>query len=194
MGAPFDPEAPDEALASAAREGSARAFEALLRRHEGRVLRLLRLLGVPAQDREDVAQEVFLRVFRHLNGFDRARPFSAWVYRVTVNAAHDYRHRAVRVHLEEATWPAGFDPAGEGRGADEALLRDDLARRLESALGLLTDRERAVFVLKEVEGLETREVARALGIAQITVRRHLGLARARLRRALGGPPGEAEGD
>lgn len=190
--APFDPEAPDEALAGAACEGDARAFEALLRRHEGRVLRLLRLLGVPANDREDVAQEVFLRVFRHLNGFDRARPFSAWVYRLTVNAAHDYRHRAVRV--EEATWPADFDPAGEGKGAEEAILRDDLARHLESALGLLTDRERAVFVLKEIEGLETRQVARALGIARITVRRHLGLARARLRRALRGQARVSEAD
>lgn len=192
MGVPFDPDSPDEALVGAALEGNARAFEILLRRHEGRVLRLLRLLGVPESDREDVAQEIFVRVFRHLDGFERGRPFSAWVYRVAVNAATDYRHRSARLHAEEAPWPAGFDPAGEGSAAEAAIRRDDLARRLEAALGLLSDRERAVFVLREVEGLETREVARVLGITRITVRRHLGLARARLREALGG--GKRPGD
>ena len=57
----------DEALVVAAREGDERSFELLLTRHEGRVLRVLRLLGIDENDREDVAQEVFVRVFRHLD-------------------------------------------------------------------------------------------------------------------------------
>ena len=60
----------------------------------------------------------------------------------------------------------------------------DLRRRLEAGLAALSERERAVFVLRELEGLETVEVARALRITAITVRRHLGLARERLRRLL----------
>ena len=67
----------------------------------------------------------------------------------------------------------------------EAELRD-LRLQLTGAMAELTDRERAVFILREVEGLTTIEVARALGIARVTVRRHLNLARKRLRVALGG--------
>lgn len=174
----------DDALVALALAGNARAFETLVRRHEGRVLRVLRLLGVRVADREDVAQDVFLRVFRHLRGYKPGRSFEAWVYRVAVNATHDWRDRARRVAGDEVPWPDRLgevrpDPSS-GREAD----RLDLARRLEAALGTLTDREREAFVLVEVEGLDSREAARALGIAAITVRRHLSLARSRLRHSL----------
>lgn len=173
---PEDPEAEDQRLVAAAQNGDVRALEALLARHESRVLRVLRYLGIPAADRPDVAQEIFIRVFRHLGGFRRGKAFSGWIYRVTVNAAHDYRSSGGRAGGEEAPLveeiaaPAS-DPAG-------------LRRRLEAALERLTERERAVFILKEIEGLETGEIARALGVTSITVRRHLGLARTRLRSLL----------
>ncbi len=175
-------EAPEEALIASARDGDARAFDELLRRHEARVFRVLRLLGVPAGDREDVAQDIFLRVFRGLDGFRPGKPFGAWLYRITVNASQDWRGRSARVRAGETPWQDGADePADPGESPAEAAERRALAQRLEAALGQLTDRERAVFVLKELEGLETEDVARALGVTQITVRRHLGLARDRLR-------------
>jgi RNA polymerase sigma-70 factor (ECF subfamily) len=170
---------PEEAsLVAAAQGGDVRAFEALLAAHEAKVLRVLRFLGVPASDREDVAQEVFVRVFRHLGGFRRGRPFGAWVYRITVNAAHDWRLRLAGTR-EEVPWNEGAAAGRPASGPDP-----DLARRLQAGLGALSERERAVFVLRELEGLETKDVARALGITSITVRRHLGLARDRLRRFL----------
>jgi RNA polymerase sigma-70 factor (ECF subfamily) len=185
-----DPEAGDEALVSAAREGDRRAFETLIDRHEGRVLRTLRLLGVSLQDREDVAQEVFLRVFRHLDGFRRGRSFRGWLYRLTVNAAHDHRARLRRRAEGEAPWRSDLEGvAGAGGVPGEGA---ELRRALEKALGRLSERERAVFVLKELEGMETAEVARALGVTRVTVRRHLSLARRRLRAILlARPAGEA---
>ena len=139
--------------------------------------------GVPSRDREDVAQDVFIRVFRHLKGFQRGRSFSGWLYRVSVNSAHDYRVRSRRTAQDETGWVEGLDPAA---GADDAGA-PDVRRRLEAALSQLSERERAVFVLKEIEGLETHEIAKAMGITGITVRRHLGLARDRLRSLLAGP-------
>jgi RNA polymerase sigma-70 factor (ECF subfamily) len=180
---PRDPEVADDALVVAALAGDARAFDTLLTRHESSVLRVLRLLGVPARDREDVAQEVFIRVFRHLKGYQRGRSFAGWLYRVSVNAAQDYRVRASRTAREEAPWIDGLEPrTGQSGAADGG----DVRRQLEAALLQLTDRERAVFVLREIEGLDTHEIARALGITGITVRRHLGLARDRLRVILAG--------
>lgn len=172
-------ETPDEALIEAATRGQARAFEELLERHEGVVLRVLRLMGIPRQDREDVAQDVFVRVFRHLNGFQRGRSFGAWVYRITMNAAHDYRARQGR-RLPEAPLEDRDPTADTGAGPERSAEQVDLRRRLLAALETLSDRERAVFVLREMEGLETKEVARSLGITSITVRRHLGRARKRL--------------
>ena len=184
MPPPQDPEVGDDALVGAALSGDARAFDALLTRHESAVLRILRLLGVPPRDREDVAQEVFIKVFRHLKGYQRGRSFGGWLYRVSVNAANDYRARAARTGREETAWSDGMDQrAAPGGDADPG----DVRRRLESALLQLTERERAVFVLREIEGLDTHEIARTLGITGITVRRHLGLARDRLRVLLGGP-------
>jgi RNA polymerase sigma-70 factor (ECF subfamily) len=175
----------DRALVRAARRGEVRALEQLLDRHQARVLRILRFLGIPAQDREDVAQEIFIRVFRHLKGFRTGQEFGAWLYRVTVNAAHDHRRRRGRLAQGEAPWAEGTEHEDPGPGPAASVQGQELRRALESALELLSDRERTIFVLREVEGLESREVARALGITSITVRRHLSRARRRLREALG---------
>jgi RNA polymerase sigma-70 factor (ECF subfamily) len=185
LAAPSGKDPSDDALVSAARDGNVRAFEALLLRHESRVLRVLRLMGVHTQDREDVAQEVFLRVFRHLDGYKPGRDFGGWLYRVSVNAAYDYRLRKGKAARDEAPWTD--DVASSSGAAVPAEAEGTALRaRLEAALDTLSDRERAVFVLKELEGLETSEVAKTLGITTVTVRRHLALAKARLQRELAG--------
>lgn len=177
-----DDQAADEALVARAQAGEVRACDALLRRHEGRVLRLLRLFGVPHGDREDVAQEILIRVFRHLEGFRRGRLFQSWLYGIAVNAAHDYRRRLGQKRRDEVEWNDGQkEPTDLAPGPGEVLERRDDRQRLEVALGELSERERAVFVLCELEALDTREVGSALGITRITVRRHLGRARRRLR-------------
>ncbi len=186
-----EPEPSDASLVEAACQGRVRALERLLDRHEQKVLRLLRFLGIPGQDREDVAQEVFIRVFRHLKGFRPGQEFGAWLYRVTVNAAHDYRSRRGRLARREAPWDEATEQAEAAApvGVDEAR-RGELRQALEQALSALSERERTIFVLREIEGLESREVARALGITAITVRRHLSRARSRLRELLDDRPEE----
>jgi len=181
---PTDLEPSDDALVAEARDGKVRAFEALLDRHEARVLRILRLLGIVSQDLEDVAQDVFSRVFRHLSAYRPGRSFEAWLYRVTTNAAHDHRSRLGRRNQREVPWAEGLDPAESGQDAGEAVEGQEIRQALERALAMLSDRERAVFVLRELEEMETAEVARVLGISAITVRRHLSLARRRLRTIL----------
>ena len=174
----------DSELVEAARGGNVRALEELIRRHEERVLRILRYLGVPGQDREDVAPEIFVRVFRHLRGFRAGQEFGAWLYRVTVNAAHDYRGQRGRLTREEVPWGEAEEHPDPGPGPAHSARAGELRRALEQALGQLSERERTVFVLVEIEGLESREVARALGITGITVRRHLSRARTHLRQML----------
>jgi RNA polymerase sigma-70 factor (ECF subfamily) len=175
----------DDALVAAARAGDASAFGILLERHQSRVFRVLRLLGVADGDREDVAQEVFVRVFRHLGGYRRGRSFTGWLFRIAVNAAHDHRRRDHRRRRDEVDWGEGPPEMAAGApGPGEVLDTVDLRNRLERAVRFLSERERTVFVLCELEEQSSREVARALGITTITVRRHLGRARRRLQQIL----------
>lgn len=173
--------AEDRRLVERARGGDVRAFEALLSRHEAKILRVLRYLGVRDPDREDVAQEVFLRAFRSLARFKREGDFGAWLYRIAVNAAYDHRGRLARSR-EVAHAEPGAAP-GRANREDRASLPDDgvLREALRHALSALSARERSVFVLREVEGMSTEETAKVLGVMQVTVRRHLGRARDRLR-------------
>ncbi len=175
----------DRELVAAAREGDERALERLLLRHEAPVLRLVRLLGVGPADREDVAQEIFVRVFCHLAGFKLRRSFRGWLYRITVNAVHDHRHRMTRRAQRESPWSErAEETADEAESPPDLVVARERRRRLEAALHGLSPRERAVFVLVEMQGLERKAAARVLGITGVTVRRHLGRARASLRRIL----------
>ncbi len=184
-----DTDPSDESLVASALDGDAAALDRLISRHDAKVLRVLRLLGVPVGDREDVAQEVFIRVFRHLKGFRKGNPFSGWIYRIAVNAAHDHRHRLSRRRRRESEWEQGLDQTPDtGPGPAEEADRRRRIERMEQALEGLSPRERAVFVLCELEGLDSPEAGRALRISAVTVRRHLARARARLQEML--EPGE----
>jgi len=175
----------DAELIAAALGGNDDALDGLLRRHESAVLRLVRLLGVAPDDREDVAQEILVRVFRHLGTFKTGRSFRGWVYRITVNAVHDHRHRLSRRARRESSWTDGLDETPDKtRAPGDHLLAREQKKVLEDALVGLSERERAVFVLVELEGLERRDAARTLGITSITVRRHLSRAHASLRAIL----------
>ncbi len=171
----------DGELIAAAVAGSDEAFDRLLRKHESAVLRLVRLLGVAPNDREDVAQEVLVRVFRHLGTFKPGRSFRGWLYRIAVNAVHDHRYLISRRARRESPWTDGLDETPDtARAPGDHVSAREQRRMLEEALGGLSERERAVFVLVEMEGLERREAARTLGITTITVRRHLSRARTSL--------------
>ncbi len=153
----------------AARAGDLGAFEALMRRHERLVLgTALRLLG-SLEDAQDASQEVFLRLFRNLKRFDESGSLPAWLYRVTVNVCHDVRRkRPVAEPLEEA---AGLSTAPV----------EPPERFLELALRRLPEKERAALVLRDLEGLTTRQVAEALGSSETTVRSQISTARLKIR-------------
>jgi RNA polymerase sigma-70 factor (ECF subfamily) len=164
-----------------AKAGDLAAFEQIVIHHERLVfLTALRLLG-RTEDAQDAAQEVFLRLYKHLGRFDEIRGFRPWLYRITVNVCRDvYRQRQrapATLSLDEAVQVAGLvrDPQA---AATDAELRSVIAAGLET----LTPKERAVLVLRDIQGLPTREVARALGTTQATVRSQAATARLKIRK------------
>jgi RNA polymerase sigma-70 factor (ECF subfamily) len=165
------------------RGGDLGAFEELYTAHAGRLYSLaFRMLGNTA-DAEDLLQEIFLSAHRKLESFRGDAALGTWLYRLAMNQILDYvRSRAARAGqltdgLDDASVVA--DARGH-RLADRAIDRIDLER----ALGELPDGCRAAFVLHDVEGLEHKEVAQVLGIAEGTSKSQVHKARLRLRKLL----------
>jgi RNA polymerase sigma-70 factor (ECF subfamily) len=146
-------------------------FEALMAAHQQRVLRTAyRLLG-RMEDAQDAAQEVFLRLLRNLDRLD-GDP-AAWLYRVTVNVCNDqFRRKLVVVEA-----PERVDPQPR---ADRLIEMDERKALLMAGLAQLAERERAAVVLRDIEGLSTREVAVILGVEEVTVRSQICGARMKL--------------
>ena len=167
----------DALLVEACRRGERRAMEALYHRYKRRVFGLvLRIVG-PA-DSEEVAQEVFVRIFRGLGRFRGDSQLSTWIYRLAVNASLSHVTRGPRHERDDAA--LDFVPAPEVVGADPSL-----SQRLEQALLLLPAGYRAVLVLHDMQGMNHEEVAEILGCQVGTSKSQLHKARARMRELLG---------
>ena len=167
----------ERTLVVAAQRGSSEAFAALVRLHQRRAYAVVRAIVLTHEDAEDAVQEGFLHAFRALDRFLPDQPFGAWLYRIMANAALDLvRRRKVRDADElPDTVPVLFRDPGEA---------DELRRRLTEALTRLTDRQRSVIVLHDVEGFTHGEIGVMLGIPEGTARSDLHHARKELRRIL----------
>ncbi|HYC53113.1 MAG TPA: sigma-70 family RNA polymerase sigma factor [Gemmatimonadaceae bacterium] len=161
----------------AAQKGSDAAFAALVRLHQRRAYAVARAIVLSHEDAEDAVQDGFLHAYRALDRFRPDQPFGAWLNRIVANAALDLvRRRKVRDADElPETVALPFRDPGES---------DELRRRLSDALTNLSDRQRSVIVLHDVEGYTHGEIGSMLGIPEGTARSDLHHARAALRRLL----------
>ncbi len=168
------------ALVARCRGGDLAAFEELYRAHAGRLFSVAcRMLG-NATDAEDLLQDIFLSAHRKLDGFRGESALVTWLDRLATNHCLDYlRSRAAR--MNQVTEALDDDPShgvvGSPGLAEQTVSRMDLER----AVAKLPDGCRAAFVLHDVEGLEHREVAQVLGIAEGTSKSQVHKARQRLR-------------
>lgn len=175
--------ADEMALVERCRNGDLSAFEEVYRAHAGRLYSVAcRMLGNPT-DAEDLLQEIFLAAHRKLDSFRGDSALGTWLYRLATNQCLDYlRSRAGRTN--QLTDALDDEPeladAGSRGLADRAVTRMDLER----ALTKLPEGCRAAFVLHDIEGLEHREVAEVLGIAEGTSKSQVHKARLRLRALL----------
>ena len=176
--------AEDMALVERCRKGDLAAFEAIYRAHSGRLYSVAcRMLGNPA-DAEDLLQEIFLAAHRKLDSFRGESALGTWLYRLATNLCLDYlRSRAAKSgQLTDALdQEPSLADSGSRRLAERTVDRMDLER----ALAQLPEGCRNAFVLHDIEGLEHREVAEVLGVAEGTSKSQVHKARLRLRAILG---------
>jgi RNA polymerase sigma-70 factor (ECF subfamily) len=185
--------AAEPALVERCRQGDPQAFARLVALHEGMVLNLgARLLGDPEEAR-DIAQEVFLQVYRTLARFEGRSSLRTWIYRIVVNQCRNRqrwwrrRRRAAACPLEEITAAdeARLAAVSPGESPFDRLARRERARRMGAALRALSFDHRTVLLLREVEGLSCEEISAMLAVRIGTVKSRLARARDGLRRELG---------
>jgi len=168
--------------------GDLDAFEALVERKRERVFWIAYHVVGDEELARDVAQEVFIRLYRVIRRFRSGGRFDAWLYRIAMNLSidllrHERPHREA-APLEEAgeaaATGAGGGPAARSGGespAGEGVRRRDIRRIFSTLSAHLSKKQRLAFVLREIEGLSTAEVAEILKTRESTVRNHILQAR-----------------
>ena len=177
----------DAALAAACRSGDLRAYERLYAMHGARMKNLARnVLGNPI-DAEDAVQETFLKVQRSIASFRGQSSFVTWTYRILINTCYDARRSRLR-KKEVANDDSEETPRLEPRapGAHPALRM-----ALERALAKLTQHQRSVFLLYEVEGFRHAEIAGMLEMTETASKNTLFQAKKNLRQMLEPPRSSA---
>jgi RNA polymerase sigma-70 factor (ECF subfamily) len=187
----------DRRLVDRARTGDVRAFEALVRRYERWVFTVaLRMVG-DRGDAEDIAQEVFLKAYRGLQGFRGGSRFSTWLYAIASHhclnhlASRDFRARRAEQTGTSADGHGGVLPSALDRvadaspGPDAVLERRELRRAIQDELLQLTEDHRIVLILRDIQGMSYDDIAATLGVQLGTVRSRLHRARMELKARLG---------
>jgi RNA polymerase sigma-70 factor (ECF subfamily) len=187
----------DAALVERLRGGDEAALEELMQRYEAKVYRLAVGMMKNREDALEAVQDAFWNVYRKIDTFKAEASFSTWLYRIALNSIYMRlrsrgRHEGRLESLEDL--PDPIDPrTGHFAGtvedwserADDAVLRKELAEVLEESVAELPEEYRAIFTLRDVDGLSNQEVADILGLTLAATKTRLHRARLFLRDRLG---------
>lgn len=191
-----DPAAPilslsDEDLMGRVAEDDERAFPELVRRYQGRVTNLVSRVLNDRECADDLAQEVFVRVFVHRRNYRRGSKFSTWLFTIAANLAKNEIRRRVRRRnwfsldaLQEVLKDSAPQLADPTEGRESKMERDQLRDAVGRAITAVPEKYRLSLVLRDIEGLSYEEIAQALGIPGGTVRSRINRARSMLKRKL----------
>ena len=189
---PVEQRREDDELVRRLRAGEEAAYEALLARFQQPVYNLAFRLASNPGDASDVVQEVFLKVFRNVGHFRRQSSLKTWIYRITVNEAHNqrrwfFRHRSREVGLDDETDEGcSRTVADTGRSPFDCAFDREKHLLIENALGRINPLFREVVVLRDIEDLSYEEIAEVLQISLGTVKSRIMRGREALREELTG--------
>lgn len=178
-----------EPLVRAAATGDREAVERLLMKAQEVAFRFSLLVCGQAEDAEDVMQEALIKTYRYVDRIEQPEAFRAWLYRTVTNACRMKRRRRVNEPAQmiplDAGDGTGVNPPDSGKSPHDHAVNAWLGRRLRRALAGLPPTYRWILLLREMEGLSTREVASVTGISEANVKTRLHRARVMLREELG---------
>ena len=161
--------------------GEERAFEALVRKYQNKVLNIVYSLIGQDQESEDILQESFMKIYHNLKFFKRQSQFSTWLYRIVVNTAYDYMRRRKNFISAEGVLDMS---ASAGKGPRDVLLTQEKEAMIQTALGNIPLKFRAAVVLKDIEGLSYAQISEVLHCSIGTVESKIYRARQFLKKKL----------
>jgi len=170
----------DGALVRRARAGDQAAFDALVRTYMEQAFRVAYRVVGHREDAEDLVQDAFLAAYQYLDSFEIGRPFGPWLIRIVLNRGSNLRRARARRSMEPET-----DGVSDAPSALDETERGDTGRILRDALATLSERQRLIVTMFDVDGLTSTEIGEMLELAPGTVRWHLHEARRHLRGVLG---------
>lgn len=155
----------DATAVEAARNGDQEAFRVLVDRHSRSLFRLAYRMTGKAEDAEDVVQETFIRAFRQLSRFEARSNVSTWLYRIAFNCAVDFlRSRPRRESATEDQVLERMAPSASGPSMDDLVFAGQIGERMQEALGGLSEKERAAFLMRHYHGCSIEEIGSTLGM------------------------------
>ena len=170
----------DGALIERSRAGDATAFDTLVRTYMEQAFRVAYRVVGHREDAEDLVQEAFLAAYQYLDSFEVGRPFGPWLMRIVVNRGSNLRRSRARRSTEPET-----EGVSEAPSALDETEWSDTGRVLQDALSTLSDRQRLIVTMFDVDGMTSAEIGEMMELAPGTVRWHLHEARRQLRGVLG---------
>ncbi|MGA1994935.1 MAG: sigma-70 family RNA polymerase sigma factor [Bryobacteraceae bacterium] len=178
----------DFELIARAQQGDAAAFNEIVSVYRKRILGTITRLIARTEDVEDVAQEVFVRLYFSLDQLRTPKVFEPWLYRLTVNAAYDYLRKQRRRHefrmsdlSEQQVMLA--DAAAGGKADQEEQQKKRIREAVDSMLGAVSEADRILLMLKEVEGLSLKELEKIYKVNENALKVRLFRARQRVLKA-----------
>jgi RNA polymerase sigma-70 factor (ECF subfamily) len=181
------------ALVRRCQAGDTEAFDELVTRYRTRVFSMIYNMVHNEQDAWDLAQDSFLKAWKSIKRFRGRSSFYTWIYRIVMNVTIDWlrkKHvKGVDAEFDDATQLREVDPASKTVPQTEALPyemmeRDEIRTRIGKAIAQLSPEQRAVILMKEIEGMQYHEIAEALGCSIGTVMSRLFYARKKLQTLL----------
>ena len=174
----------DEEVVARVLDGDIAMFELLMRRYNQRLYRVSRSILADDAEAEDVMQDAYVRAYQHLRQYAGEAKFSTWLTKIAVyEALARKKHRSRTEELEAMPdWENRIRE--EKHGPEQNAFTGELRVALESAMQKLPDTYRAPFVLREIEGMSTSEVAECLGISEPNAKVRVHRAKALLRKSL----------
>lgn len=166
--------------------GDQTAFEELVRQHQSYVFALAIRLLSDINEARDIAQESFIRVWRHLHRYDARMKFRTWLYTIVTNLAKDRLRALGREQKRFASPSAGSEPEdrAEERDLHDAVANSEIATVVVNLTRQLPARQQLVFTLRDLEDLTVAEVAEITGMTPGSIKTNLHFARAKIRALL----------
>jgi RNA polymerase sigma-70 factor (ECF subfamily) len=191
------PQLPDDLeLVEQCRAGKPAALEQIVLKYQHRIYNVILKICADPDDAAELTQDTFVKIIENIEAFESRSSFYTWAFRIAVNLTLNYRKRKATVGFASLDAPvAGADE--NVRGALAAVLLDDktptpadvaenreLCELVQNAIGKLDDEQRAVVVLRDIEGMDYSQIADVLAVELGTVKSRLSRARAALRQIL----------